>query len=1753
MADIKKIQTDTGRLRSEYQNLDLKLAKTKAELEKIESRIKSAALTPGLSDRLDEQKRRLVTEKNALITGLKRLKDLPADSALRRLDPLTDVRQLDDSYPLLLFPLRIETRFKKTDGQPQLWIRVYPDDCNVVKNEPLLTEDELKNARSFWNEMAKANGVESEERGAWTALVQAHGANRAAWIIDQYKPAGNNLPEESAFATTSGSWNKAPEAIQLPDKFVAVTYSGNSRKSFAFKNPVREYLPVGIDPSLEEGELLKDETTHDLKLPDDLQWMTDFDKAVDAGMAAKIDLTPAEARKGFDKIFVAGVRLTSNAQEGAKGLEELITAHRNSEEGFEFIKQGTPTNNTEESGSGYSWKEDPDESYDRIFKGTDNFKTENTYRLQADGQRFAAGMGINESAVQGVFNANSKDQAEAGTMNLALFPATMGYFMEEMMDPLFSARDIEDTKKFFSEYVSGRGPLPAIKIGRQPYGILPVTAFKRLKFDNGAGTTGESFNSGLLSVLKRIDKTWDKLVPQVSYVGKNDNSQQTLLDVLGLHANSVEFHQRYAQSVKQTYHQLLLLNSNTIASEALNQSIATIGRKLLTDVGIDPERYTLPILQKHLLLKPTLLRGALVDDIPGSETDPLRPYTADGMNYIEWLADTHGDKIRSQDFGDQPAPNAILYLLLRHSLLLSLSDTATRLKTALDRTEKKQDYFDSDILHLKSTETIKSKFDHLYSKEKKITNDNTTTLLDYIYKNRATGAIPSLREFRRLLSSLKDLSKIPTARLERLLIEHLDCCSYRLDAWKTGLVQKKLIEQRSANTASRKSGGLYLGAYGWLFNLRPKNRELQEMERADPDVAHSSDGKIYTDSSNLGYIHAPSVDQAATAAILRSAYESNRTAGGENPFAINLTSERIRIAESFLEGIRNGQSLGALLGYQFERGLHDKYATSRIEADRFIYPLRLQFPLVAGNLKSTRIDDAETIETIEARNVIDGLKLINHVQQANQKTYPFGMGNKLPGAAPAQAKAITDEVNRLMDINDAIADLLMSEQVYQTVKGNFDRVSAVANAFGKGAYPPEMQVINTPRTGLVLNHRLALHFNAEASASTETPVSQTPRAKAEPAVNEWLSEILPPPGKILCKVTYTEPGSPKQSVTVSLNDLELQPIDLLYFAAFETEQAMNALDDRIGHFVLYGYNGSAPLKPFTKVEILYTEDIDASDKSKISFFELGALIKSLRKILIGNKAVNHESFTLSADDSTGKVTYNHTETEGRINELKNSLESLKTSVSDWINRASSLGMEFYASPNLQELCELFMQISLYDSSRSGTGFIHQTLQAAFDEIVSMSGIVIKRWEARKKDYDALMNTDSASLSGQELLELLRKAERLVSTEATFPPPEDTAQYKALVENKAAGFNSVLNELKSIQLLPESSVLDFINNSNAIIAKTGAYDLVNFDTVNNRNDLSAAEQKLHLLQQDVYDRLVDIEEQLTEKLTGFDSELSAITEGTPDPEKFERQLAAARKITGDETILLPRCELSGNEAKVFLTMCKESDTLLEFVKKNEQRILPVDDWFDGVSLVRKNAWELNNAISLSAGFNPAANIGLTPLQFPYKERDRWLAMKFVKDKTEAGYNAEEEEPFESLKGDTLLYTAHFAKPYDTDTQEAAETKVPVCGVIIDEWNEVIPSRNETTGIAFHYNQPNSEPPQTMLLVVPPETNGSWEWEDIVEAMEEAEEMARKRAVEPSMIDQSSYAQFLPAAMMAVTSHGITVSTNLAINNIAYLKE
>jgi hypothetical protein len=70
---------------------------------------------------------------------------------------------------------------------------------------------------------------------------------------------------------------------------------------------------------------------------------------------------------------------------------------------------------------------------------------------------------------------------------------------------------------------------------------------------------------------------------------------------------------------------------------------------------------------------------------------------------------------------------------------------------------------------------------------------------------------------------------------------------------------------------------------------------------------------------------------------------------------------------------------------------------------------------------------------------------------------------------------------------------------------------------------------------------------------------------------------------------------------------------------------------------------------------------------------------------------------------------------------------------------------------------------------------------------------------------------------------------------------------------------------------------------------------------------------------------------------------------------------------------------------------------------------------------------------------------------------------------------------------------------------------------------------------------------MLLVVPPQRRGVWQWDDLVAAVRETLDLTRIRAVEPGRLDGTGYAQLLPATVLPSGARPITISTDLSANN------
>src|SRR5689334_12200230 len=96
----------------------------------------------GAIARLEASARKAAAERDAARTRLASAKASLSAAGARFVDftdPRQNVGRLSDTSPFLLFPVRVETRFKIVGGpQPevaaqrhQLWVRIFPDDCSV--------------------------------------------------------------------------------------------------------------------------------------------------------------------------------------------------------------------------------------------------------------------------------------------------------------------------------------------------------------------------------------------------------------------------------------------------------------------------------------------------------------------------------------------------------------------------------------------------------------------------------------------------------------------------------------------------------------------------------------------------------------------------------------------------------------------------------------------------------------------------------------------------------------------------------------------------------------------------------------------------------------------------------------------------------------------------------------------------------------------------------------------------------------------------------------------------------------------------------------------------------------------------------------------------------------------------------------------------------------------------------------------------------------------------------------------------------------------------------------------------------------------------------------------------------------------------------------------------------------------------------------------------------------------------------------
>ncbi len=1615
-------------------------------------------------------------------------------------------------------------------------------------------------ATAYWRAVYRSGGAPDAVRTADQALNHALGQTRAAKVrarppahLDRDPRTGDrahadvavafcDLPKVAAADTKPSTWTQPARARLLPDAFTLLGYANGQLVLNVTGKPVTADLVVGPDPGTPDSDQFQSQNGS-LHVPAALTWLFDFGTAVSSGMGFRVPLTDA-IRGGLDKLIVLGLRNRVPAT-SKQDLEQLISHQADSRAGFRLLPQGTPTNNTGKTPSAFGSGDDEAETFAAQLHpataATSLPPPAAAAPLKPDGQWLAELLGIDPAVVMTVPGADGTDQNEARAMNTALWPATWGYHLGTMLNPMFGTDAIDATRAFFTGYVSGRGPVPAFRVGKQPYGVLVTTAFSRLAWADTDPVAPH--RRKLNAVLTAMAGDWNDLAADVPHVGATGDPHATLLGILGLHPASAEFYQRYAQSAEDYFNRQNLDGFGDAVLDALTQlGIRQSVRTLLTRLGYSDDAPDPDLSSRLFTGRQHAMKGPLIDDRPLSEDAPVRAYTDGGANYLEWLATNAQaafDIVRQEAgfTGDTP-PTALLYLLARHAVLNGYFEAALRLAAAAHNltdqavvAERREAPFVHISLRTTATE---SRFGRLYAPDPAVTGDPAMLVVDYIQaqlgQHPATQHLttqqpatqqPATQQLAEQLNALAPLSGVPTARLERALVEHLDTCTYRLDAWRLGLASEKLFGLRYPASGAPVTG-VHLGAFGYLEEVRPSATQPTPVtltgELAQVFTPPGAPPLVH-DPASQGFIHAPSMPQATTSALLRSGYLANATPDNPGTLAVNLSSGRVRTALTFIDGIRAGQSLGALLGYRLERGMHDDHDIA--ETDSFISALRQAFPLVANKLPDTA-DPDQPIDALEARNVVDGLALLRYVTRTGQATYPFGLSG-LPPATLDQAAVIDTEVQRLIEINDSLADLSVAEGVYQTVVGNPQRAKSAMDAYTNTGNPPDPQVAATPRAGKRLIHRVSVQLR-DGLAPTASPaggVPMTPRGNGDPSVDQWLADLLPKPGDVAVQVAWTDPVTAAQhSTVVTQSDLGLQPIDLLSALRPADQALMTDLDDRIVGRVTHTQN----LRGDTEVAIGYTDRING----KITFFELSPLVDALRQLLLSARPAKPSDYIVPADGATLAPDRDADVDlpRNRPQAVRDALNAFRTTLAGFVNGIGQpladpvahrqqllAGVDTF----LTQYADLLITASSCGLVRSGWGEMVLWRRQRFGEVLAAVKETADRMtaslaaaSAKISAYDAL---PPATPAGPRFA-LLQQAERLLTTKPTSPRPATPQQLRVIVGQRRVTFTNALSALSAIARTTRGTVSGLLSDVQGLLP------LTQFDATG--LDLTSIQDTIVAFCQGLLARAQNLLDELTGRITAVDAALAQYDAAASGRYRVTAATAAIRAGLGPDALATSEFGISADLGQAWQKVLTASNQ--GKLTQHLNRDFPLDDWLHGLARVRPRLalWERITLLSDAIG---ESEPDLVPVQFPFTTGDPWLGLEIP-----ATF---------SLNGDRLLHTTHYSAPFDPGDEQ--------CALLFDEWTETIPATTVTTGIAAHYDRPGTQPPQTMLLVAPPAATGAWQLDDLVAAISETLSMAKIRAVEPGQLDPTTYAQLLPATVLSAGARPISIATDMSANN------
>lgn len=335
-----------------------------------------------------------------------------------------------------LDPTRVTFRARR-----EIWFRWYPDEdfslhgiapMSQVEKDSLARFDQAC-AGTPWYDLDNAAVV-----SAWQALSRDVAPERALYLIRH-----RNQPGDPDYLNALGRIALLPERVAL----FALDAQGD------------------VSP-LAEGNTIDSELRYSMANVQSGGWHTDFDAALKTGMGLRIS-DPAEVKRALDATWIIAVGLSK--ADGAAAMATFIDdALANG--AFAFLRQDTPTNNTPQEATPFQAPRADLVAFLRT--AADAEKGVLASPLTQSAEVFAEALGVNVSHLATAPDSGDMALEDARAMLRVVGPA----LIDTAVDHIAALEGIteEDIIELFAEAIVARGPLPAVRFGKNPYGILPI-------------------------------------------------------------------------------------------------------------------------------------------------------------------------------------------------------------------------------------------------------------------------------------------------------------------------------------------------------------------------------------------------------------------------------------------------------------------------------------------------------------------------------------------------------------------------------------------------------------------------------------------------------------------------------------------------------------------------------------------------------------------------------------------------------------------------------------------------------------------------------------------------------------------------------------------------------------------------------------------------------------------------------------------------------------------------------------------------------------------------------------------------------------------------------------------------------------------------------------------------------------------------------------------------------------------------------